>query len=184
MPIVWFVDKKNQRLMSAVSSQIFENVGGLKSYAKGLAKILFDKNESKVIRVNVFKIELKELIKNKKEYWTKIPREKKIRTGSVNGPAGWIVKFLKSPSLYDILVVVESEVAKKPVFAIGSTIFLKGGDNLKKVEEYMYFSDQVVKPESMHSAIYDVKKMSNLNLKTGKLYKGKIPKMDEDELMD
>jgi len=184
MPIVWFIDKKNQRLMSAVSSQIFENVGGLKSYAKGLAKILFDKNESKVIRVNVFKIELKELIKNKKEYWTKIPREKKIRTGSVNGPAGWIVKFLKSPSLYDILVVVESEVAKKPVFAIGSMIFLKGDDNLKKVEEYMYFSDQVVKPESMHSAIYDVKKMSNLNLKTGKLYKGKIPKMDEDELMD
>jgi len=184
IPIIWFVYRDTGRLMTVISSQIFKNIEEIKSYQKGMAEILAKKEDSEITGVNVFEIGLNKLIKNKKEYWTGIPRKKKIDLGIGGESVGWIEKFLKSPKLYDILVVVAGEVAGEPVFDLGKIFFLKSSDNMKKIEEFMYFSDQYVLPVSMHSGLYDVKGVFNLSLKTGKLYKGKIPKIDEDELMD
>jgi len=184
IPIIWFVYRDTGRLMTVISNQIFKNIEEIKSYQKGMTEILAKKEGCEVTGINVFEIGLKKLIKNKKEYWTKIPRSQKFEIGAYEGLMGWIGKFLKSPKLYDILVVVRGETAGEPVFDLGKIFFLKSSDNMKKIEEFMYFSDQVVDPRSMHSGLYDVKGVFNLSLKTGKLYRTKIPKIDENELMD
>lgn len=184
MMVVWFVYKDTGRMMSTLSFRIFENVEEVRGYVRGTIKMLKEKEDSQAVEVNLFQLRLKKLIKNKKDYWTKIPEEERVVRDTEDGPIGWIGKFLISPKLYDLLVVVSAEVSDKPIFDLASVFFLKSSESMEKIEKFMYFSDQVVIPTAMHSGIYEVEDIYEMNLMTGKIKPSKLPKLDKGELMD
>lgn len=179
--IIWFVDDEN-RLMTAISGQLHKYLSEVESYTKGLGLVLAE-NDNEVIEVNIFEIEMNKLLANKREYWTKVPREEKDETEKLTGGFGWVRGFLKTPKLFDLLVVPRKEMGGEIVFDLAKT-FLRGGNSLVKIEEFMYYSTQVVEPTAKYSAIYNVNDLVVIDWKTGERRKTKTTKISKEDLMD
>lgn len=183
--IIWFSDNENEKLMAAISSQIHKNKQQVDSYVLGMESVLTKKSktEAEIEAVDVYEIELVKLIDNKEEYWTKIPSKEKIDEGFLSDKGGWLSPFLKSPLLYDLLVVPRTAVGDEMVFDLAK-VFLKGENSMKRIEDFMFYSDQVVEPTAKHSGIYEIKELTVTDWKSGAKKKGVLNKIDEDELMD
>ena len=182
MAILWFLDK-DDNLSMALSSQTHKTVREVESYVKGLVSILIKKKIEEVYEVDVYELKLTRLIENKAEYWTKIPEKEKIDEGTMTEKINWLKPFLKSPLLYDVLVVPRNEVGGEMIFDVAKP-FLKGSNSTDKIEDFMYYSTQIVEPTAKHSAIYEVSDLTVIDWKTGRKKKQRLTKVDEDELMD
>ncbi len=180
--ILWFLDK-DDNLSMALSSQLHKNIGEVESYIKGLITILKKKRIEEVYEVDVYELKLKVLIENRAEYWTKIPEKEKIDEGTMTEKISWLKPFMKSPLLYDVLVVPRNEVGGEMIFDVAKP-FLKGSASMKKIEDFMYYSTQIVEPTAKHSAVYEVSDLIVIDWKTGKRKKEMLTKVDDDELMD
>ena len=106
--IIWAIDD-NDQMMTVLSSQLHKSKTEMESYIKGIAQIMA-KRKSKVEKVNIIEIVMMKLWKNKKEYWTAVDGKEKIKDGTMAEKISWLSPFLKSPKLYDLLIVPRTEM--------------------------------------------------------------------------
>lgn len=177
--VIWATDSDGQ-MTAVLSSQLHKSKHELETYTMGIVQIM-NKRNSQINAVNITEIALAKTWPNKKEYWTAIDRQNKIEDGTMKDKIGWLSPFLKSPKLYDLLVVPRAEIGGEMIFDLAK-VFLKG-NNQGKMEEFMFYSTQVVEPTAKNSAIYGVKKVTSLTWPDKKKTKVLIG-IDENDLMD
>ena len=177
--IIWAIDDSGQ-IITVLSSQLHKSKSALESYTKGIAQIM-TKRKSQVNKVNIIEIVMTKLWKNKKEYWTAVDSREKIKDGTMAEKISWLAPFLKSPKLYDLLIVPRTEMGGEMIFDLAK-VFLKG-NNQEKMEEFMYYSTQIVEPTAKNSAIYEVNKLTTIDWPSKKQSKNWIG-VDKSDLMD
>lgn len=182
MSIIWFNIEGEDEIYAALSSQIFGSKKKTLSYLKALSSLLHEENKYVIRKVTLFKMKLSKKFKNKKGYWTKVPDEDKIEDGTYNDRISWLTPFLKSPAIYDVLVVVRGIFDGEITFDV-ARVFLKSDDQ-SRIEQFMYYSKQVVDPKSKHSGIYEVNKRLLIDWETKKEKVEKLAKLSEDDLID
>ena len=182
MSVIWLNYEGEGEIYAALSSQVFGTKKEAMTYLSGLAKVLLKEKRYVSQKVTLFKLKLKKKFRNRRGYWTKIKNQEKIEDGTYNEKISWLVPFLKSPVMYDVLVVVRGKFGDNVIFDV-ARVFLKS-KNSDRMEKFMYYSKQVVDEKAKYSAVYEVTKRLAINWKTKEEREEKMNNVTEDDLLD